>query len=109
MWELTVNSKFIIAVLVMMQFSSVTLAQENRQEYKCHLMTNQGERLLRFSWFPSRAGKYMAQLPGTKLPDLGFNSGMALYTEKVLECVKFTERFNSSQARAIDEEMVNQG
>ncbi|BAJ01144.1 TapY2 family type IVa secretion system protein [Shewanella violacea] len=103
------NSKIIIAVLVMMLCSSATLAQESREEYKCHLMTNQGDRLLRFSWFPSRADKYMAQLPGTKLADLGFYSGIPLYVKDVLECVRFSERFNSSQARVIDEEMVGQG
>uniref|UniRef100_Q0HXK2 Uncharacterized protein n=1 Tax=Shewanella sp. (strain MR-7) TaxID=60481 RepID=Q0HXK2_SHESR len=92
-----------------LQWPAMAAEKEKRQDYKCYLETNQGAKLMRFSWFESKAEQYQLSLPGTKLPRLPRDKPIALYAKTVLECVKNTESFTLEEAKQAELAPENQG
>ena len=91
-------------VLLFAVFCSISAWAEPREDYKCFLLTTQGERVLNFSWQPSLVKRYQHQLVGTKMPAQPHSNGMPLYVKQVYECIKIIEAFKSSKARQFERE-----
>ncbi|MCT8864622.1 TapY2 family type IVa secretion system protein [Shewanella xiamenensis] len=91
------------------QWSALATETEKRQDYKCYLDTNQGFKLMRFSWFESKVNEYLLTLPGTQLPRLPRDKPIPLYAKAVLECVKMSEPFTLEQAKQAELALENQG
>lgn len=92
-----------------LQWSAMAAENEKRQDYKCYLETNQGFKLMRFSWFESKVNEYLLTLAGTQLPRLPRDKPIPLYAKAVLECVKMSEPFTLEQAKQAELAPENQG
>ncbi|TVL15581.1 hypothetical protein AYI92_16175 [Shewanella xiamenensis] len=98
-----------LLLLLGLQWSAMAAENEKRQDYKCYLETNQGFKLMRFSWFESKVNQYLLSLPGTELPRLPRDKPIPLYAKAVLECVKNTESFTLEEAKQAELAPENQG
>lgn len=92
-----------------LQWPVMAAETEKRQDYKCYLETNQGLKLIRFSWFESKVNQYLLSLPGTELPRLPRDKPIPLYAKAVLECVKNSESFTLEEAKQAELAPENQG
>lgn len=99
----------ILAIFALTLCQQAVAEDELRQDYKCYLETNQGFKLMRFSWFESKAATYMLHLPGNPLPRLPRDKPIPLYAKEVVECVKSTQSFSLEAAQAADNAPENIG
>ncbi|GIU40719.1 TapY2 family type IVa secretion system protein [Shewanella colwelliana] len=102
-----------VITLLIMFLASVSLQAaaetEMREAYKCHVNTTGGEKVLGYSWYPSKAKLYMRKLPAKRLPSLPSYGPKPLYIKSVVECVKHVERFSSQKSRDMDEQQAQNG
>ncbi|MEC4728273.1 TapY2 family type IVa secretion system protein [Shewanella sp. D64] len=92
---------FLAVSLSVLPLSFSTLAEE-REDFKCYVETTQGEKIVRFSWDPSKTKLYMAKFVGKRLSKSGQGSPLPLYIKSMIECVKAEYTFEKSQARALE-------
>ncbi|ACA85660.1 TapY2 family type IVa secretion system protein [Shewanella woodyi] len=84
---------------------SFSTTAEERADYKCYVDTNQGHKVVRFSWYPSKTKLYMARFVGKRMTsDKG---SQPLYIKSMLECVNVTQSFNKPQARAVEQRTLS--
>lgn len=97
--------KLLCAISVCCLWFSSAIAAEDRADYKCYVDTNQGHKVVLFSWYPSKTKLYMAKFVGKRVPsDKG---SVPLYIKSMLECVNVSRSFTKPQARAVEERTLS--
>lgn len=92
-------SKFIILCLC---FISVTaIAQTSKwQDYKCHITSSVGERILFYRWKVEDAKWNQATLSGSQFKD--GKSGTKYFIKEVSECLSLDDTFKLKSAQELD-------
>lgn len=79
--------------------SGVALADGDRQDFKCHIDTAQGDKVVFYRWKTDELALKMAGLPGSRLTD---GKGKKYYIKSVTECVPLNVDFGSEEAQKLD-------
>ena len=90
------------AVSLSILFLSFGASAEKREDFKCYVETNQGDKVVRFSWLPSKTKLYMAKFVGQRLSKAGEGSPLPLYIKTMVECVKSEQTFEKAEAQVME-------
>lgn len=86
-------------VLCSCSFVSVAATSEPSQDYKCHIDSAKGEKVVFYRWKPKDLNVRVASLPGRQLAD---SKGKKYFIKDVVECVPLSQEFTSEQSKKLD-------
>lgn len=92
--------KFIIVILCAVPLFVLAEGGNNKQDYKCHINTAKGDKVVFYRWKSQGVALKIASLPGKQLVD---TKGKKYFIQDVVECVPLTEVFSSDNSKALDE------
>ncbi|MFB2801516.1 TapY2 family type IVa secretion system protein [Shewanella seohaensis] len=70
------------------------------QDYKCHVTTTNGDKVLFYRWWVKDVNLSMASLPGTQ--KVGGDE-KKFFIKEVVECVELSKEFTNENSKKIDE------
>jgi hypothetical protein len=104
-WQMKISGFVLGCVLpvVALGVSSVAQADGDKQDYKCHIDSAQGDKVVFYRWKTDELALKIAGLPGSQLAD---SRGKKYYIKSVAECVPLNVDFGSDEAQKLDKQTL---
>lgn len=86
-------------VLSLCCYFSLAATSESAQDYKCHISSAKGDKVVFYRWKSKDVNLNAASLPGKQLVA---SDGKKYFIKDVVECVSLSQEFTSDESKQLD-------